>query len=180
MSSTTTKKASKAVTLAQLQALITGLQKQLPSGQFTLVSNAYTTATLVTALQGLITALTAVDAAQASAKAALVTWHAEDAKMLPIVLALKSILLAMYANAPDTLALFGLKPRKAPAPRTAAKKAATAVKAQATREARGTIGKKKKAEITGNVVGVTITPITAPAGAPPAAQPATPAPAASS
>ena len=60
MSSTTTTKASKAAVLAQLQALVSGLQKQLPNGSFTLVSTAYTTATLVQALQGLIAALTAV------------------------------------------------------------------------------------------------------------------------
>jgi hypothetical protein len=171
MSNTTTKATSKAATLAQLQALVAGLQKQLPNGSFTLVSTAYTTATLVQTLQGLIAVLTAVDTAQAGAKAALITWDAEDAKLSPIVLALKRTLLSMYANAPDTLAVFGLKPRKAPAPRTAAEKAATAAKATATREARGTKGKKQKALVTGNVIGVTITPITAPAAAPPAATP---------
>jgi len=169
LSTTTTKATSKAATLAQLQAYITGLQKQLPNGSFTLVSTAYTTAAIVTALQGLITALTAVDTAQAGAKAALVAWQAEDAKWAPIILALKRTLLSMYANAPDTLAVFGLKPRKAPAPRTAAQKAATAAKAKATRQARGTTGKKQKLAVTGNVTGVTITPITAPAPAPVAA-----------
>jgi hypothetical protein len=173
--------------LAQLQALIAGLQKQLPNGSFTLVSTVYTTAALVTALQGLIAALTAVDTAQAGAKAALVTWEAEDAKLGQIILALKRTLLSMYANAPDTLAVFGLKPRKARAPATTAQRAATAAKAAATRAARGTTGSKKKLAVTGNVTGVTITPITAPAPAatppaqpvtaqPAAAQPATPAP----
>jgi len=177
MSGTTTKESSKATVLAQLQALVAGLQKQLPNGSFTLVSTVFTTAALVTALQGLIAALTAVDTAQAGAKAALVAWEAEAAKMGPIVLALKRTLLSMYANAPDTLAVFGLKPRKVPAPRTAAEKAATAAKAKATREARGTTGKKQKLAVTGNVTGVTITPVTAPAPAPePTAQPATPAP----
>ena len=175
MATTTTKTTSKATTLAQLQALIAGLQKQLPNGSFTLVSTAYTTAALVTALQGLIEALTAVDAAQAGAKTALVTWQAEDAKLGPIVLALKRTLLSMYANAPDTLALFGLKRRKAPAPRTAAEQAASAAKAAATRAARGTTGKKKLA-VSGNVTGVIITPITAPA---PATTPVTAQPTAS-
>jgi len=196
---TTTKATSKAATLAQLQALVAGLQKQLPNGSFTLVSTLYTTAALVTALQGLIAALTAVDTAQAGAKAALVTWEAEDAKLGQIILALKRTLLSMYANAPDTLAVFGLKPRKAPGPRTPAQRATTAAKAAATRAARGTTGSKKKLAVTGNVTGVTITPITAPAPAatppaqpvtaqpasppvaapPAAAQPATPAPSAS-
>jgi hypothetical protein len=167
----TSKKATQAATLAQLQTLIAGLQKQLPNGTFTLVSTSYTTATLVPALQATIAALAAVVTAHAGLKAALVAWDAQEAKMGPEVLALKRILLSMFANAPDTLALFGLAPRKVPAPRTAAQKALTAAKAKATREARGTLGKKQKAQITGNVTGVTITPITAPASPEPAAQP---------
>ena len=173
--STTTSKETQAATLAQLQMLISGLQKQLPSGSFTLVSTAYTTATLVPALQGLIAALTAVTAAHASLKVALASWDAEDAKMGPIVLALTRTLQSMYANAPDTLALFGLKPHKAPAPRTSAQKAAAAAKAKATRIARGTASKKAKAAVNGNVTGITITPTTIPTAAPPTAQPATPA-----
>jgi hypothetical protein len=165
--------------LAQLQALISGLQKQLPNGSFTLVSTAYTTATLVQALQGLITVLTAVIAAHAGVKVALASWDAEDAKTGPVVQALIRTLQSMYANAPDTLALFGLKPRKAPAPLTTAQKAVKAAKAEATRQARGTKGPKAKAQITGNVTGVTITPIIAPAAAPQPAAPvvAQPAPA---
>jgi hypothetical protein len=175
---TTTKATSKAATLAQLQALVAGLQKQLPNGSFTLVSTVYTTAALVTALQGLIAALTGVDTAQAGAKAALVIWEAEDAKLGQIILALKRTLLSMYANAPDTLAVFGLKPRKAPGPRTAAQRAVTAAKAAATRAARGTTGSKQKLAVTGNVTGVTITPIVAPApAATPPAQPVTAQPA---
>lgn len=178
MSTTTTRATSKATTLAQLQALVIGLQKQLPNGSFTLMSTVYTTAVLVTALQGLIAALTAVDTAQAGAKAALVIWEAEAAKMGQLVLALKRTLLTMYANAPDTLAVFGLKPRKARAPATTAQRAATAAKAAATRAARGTTGSKKKLLVTGNVTGVTITPIIAPApAATPPAQPVTAQPA---
>jgi hypothetical protein len=171
----TSKKTTQAAALAQLQTLINGLQKQLPNGSFTLVSTAYTTSTLVPALQATIAALNAVLAAHAGLKAALTAWDAEQAKMGPQIQALNRILQSMYANAPDTLALFGLAARKAPAPRTSAQKATAAAKAEATRKARGTLGKKQKAEITGNVTGVTITPITAPAAATPSVQPA-PAP----
>jgi hypothetical protein len=171
MSSTTTK-ATQSATLAQLQALISGLQKQLPSGTFTLASTPYTTAMLVQALQGMIVVLTAVTAAHTSATVAVAAWDAENAKTGPIILALKRTLQTMYSNAPDTLALFGLKPRKAPAPRTAAQIAASAAKAKATREARGTTSKKAKLAITGNVTGVTITPNTAAGASPPPAQPA--------
>jgi hypothetical protein len=166
-------KASYSATSAQLQALISGLQKQLPSGSFTLVSTAYTTASLVQAFQASIETLTAVTAAHASAKVAVAAWLNEQAKMAPTVSALKRTLQAMYANAPDTLSLFGLQPRKAPAPRTAAQLAASAAKAKATRAARGTTSKKQKLAITGNVTSVTITPNTSPAPSPePSAQPA--------
>jgi hypothetical protein len=165
--------------LAQLQALILGLQKQLPSGQFTLLSTVYTTAALVTALQGTLTALTAVTAAHAALKVALAAWDTEEAKMGPVILALRRIPQSMYADAPDTLAVFGLEARKVPAPRTLAQKAATAAKAEATRKARGTTSKKQKLTVSGNVTGVNITPITAPTAAPTVepvnAQPATPA-----
>ena len=173
MSTTTTTKAgNQAETLAQLQALISGLQKQLPSGQFTLVSTAYTTATLVTALQGTVATLTAVTAAHAALKVALAAYDTEDAKMGPVILALRRILQSMYADAPDTLALFGLEARKVPAPRTVEEKAIAAAKARATRAARGTTSKKQKAVITGNVTGVNIVPIPAPTAA--AAAPAQP------
>lgn len=176
---TTKTHATKAATLASLQALAKGLQQVLPNGTFTLVSTAYTTASLVQVLEGLIAALAAVDTAQAGTQAALVAWKADNAKQGPIILALKRVLQSMYANAPDTLAALGLKPRKAPAPRTAADKAAAAAKARATRAARGTGGKKQKALVSGNVTGIVITPVTvAPVvAAPTPAQPATAEPA---
>ena len=167
MSTTTTSKATtQASTLAQLQALISGLQKQLPSGSFTLVSTVYTTPALVTALQGSISTLTAVATAHAALKVALAAWDAEDAKMGPVVLALRRTLQSMYANAPDTLAVYGMEPHMVPVPRTAAEKAASAAKAEATRKARGTTSKKQKLTVSGNVTGITITPVTAPTAAP--------------
>ncbi|HEY1692111.1 MAG TPA: hypothetical protein VGG39_08105 [Polyangiaceae bacterium] len=175
--SSTTSKAPQAVTLAQLQALIAGLQSQLPSGSFLLGGQTYTSAALVSAFQGTIAALAALTAAHAGVTVALAAFQAALAKTGPLSRALKRTLQEQYANAPDTLALFGLKPRKVPAPRTAAEIAAAAAKAKATREARGTTSKKQKLAVTGNVTGVTIMPTTTPAPSPePSAQqaPATP------
>jgi hypothetical protein len=151
---------SKAVNLAQLQSLITGLQKQFPSGQFTLDNTAYTTATLVQALQSLIDAINAVNTVQADAKVAVATMGAKAATVGPLALALRRNLLSMFGNAANTLALFGLEPRKAPAPRTGQENAAAAVKAAATRTARGTTSKKQKLTVSGNVTGIKVTPIT--------------------
>jgi hypothetical protein len=174
MSNTTSSK-SKASTLAQLQALITGLQKQFPNGQFTLGNTAFTTATLVQALQSLIDAINAVNTAQANAKVAVTALGVTVAKVGPVVLALKNNLLSMFGNATNILALFGLEPRKAPAPRKGTEIAAAAAKAEATRKARGTASKKQKLAITGNVTGVQVIPITAPTEAAPS-QPATATP----
>jgi len=171
MSSSTSSK-SKAATLADLQALVSGLQAKFPSGQFTLGNTAFTTAALVQTLTSLIAAIIAVNTAQANAKVAVAALRATAATVGPVVLALRRNLLAMFGNATDTLALFGLKPRKAPAPRTGAEIAAAAAKAEATRKARGTASKKSKLTVTGNVTGVEIVPITTPAAAPPPAQPA--------
>jgi hypothetical protein len=160
--SSTTSSHSKAAVAAQLQALITGLQKQFPNGQFTLGNTAYTTTTLAQALQSLIDAIDAVNTAQAQATVAVAALRDTEEKVGPIVGALKLNLLAMFGDAVDVLALFGLKPHKAPAPRTGEENAAAAAKAKATRNARGTTSKKQKLAVVGNVTGITVTPITAP------------------
>jgi hypothetical protein len=175
--SVTTPRTTKAKTLASLQALVSGLQKQFPNGQFTLESTAFTTQSLVTLLQGVINALESLDAAQLNAKAALTAARAALTQTGPTVSALRRNLLSMFGNAPQTLAIFGLQPLKAPAPRTVEQKAVAAAKVRATRKARGTASKKSKAAIKGNVVGVVLTPITAPPAPPsPSTQPVSTAP----
>jgi hypothetical protein len=173
--SSTTSSTSKAATLAQLQAVIDGLQSQLPNAQFTLGNTTFTTATLVQALQSLVAAIRAANAAQASAEVAVAAMHEAAAKFGPVFLAIKRTLVTMYGNATDKLALFGLKPRKAPAPLTADQLAARKAKANATRAARGTTSAKQKKSIKGNVTGVNLTPVTAPTDAPPTAAPPAPA-----
>lgn len=172
MSATKTK-SSKAVTLARLQALIGGLQKRFPNGQFTLGKVAYTTATLVQLFESLIAAINAVNAAQASAKDAVMAMRGSEAKVNPVLRDLERFILSMFGTtATQDLADFGMEPPKAPAPRTSEEKAAAAAKLRATRAARGTASKKSKRAVKGNVTGVEITPVTAPAPATPSAQPA--------
>jgi hypothetical protein len=169
MSSSTSK--SKAAALAQLLALIAGTQKHLPNGSFTIGSTTYTAASLIQVLGTLVTAMTARIAAATGAKDALVTEQATQTKVGPIALAYKNLVLAAYANASQTLSDFGLAAPKVRAPLSAEQLAARAAKAKATRAARGTTSKKQKLAVTGNVTGVTVTPITAPAASPPPAQP---------
>ena len=90
----------------------------------------------------------------------------------PILQTFTRFLQAMFAGALPTLADFGLSPPKVAAPKTSEQKAAAVAKAEATRIARGTTSKKQKLAIKGNVIGIQVTPITAPSPAAPAAQPA--------
>ncbi len=124
-----------------------------------------TPAQVVAALQNRVSAIDATT----TAKAALAKSYA-DGKTLrtttqPIVNAVKQIALIMYANAPDTLTVFGLVPRKARAPLTLAEKAERAAKAKATRLARNTMGPKAKAKVKGTVTPAAATASTTAPGA---------------
>ncbi len=165
---------SKAAFVACLQSMIDGLQKHSPNGQFTLGGTTFTTASLVTLFESVITAMANETAARAGATDAVAAMNGAVAKAGPVFQSLKSNLLNTNGTATSTLADYGLEPPKARTPLTSAEKTAAAAKAKATREARGTTSKKAKLKVTGNVIGITVTPITAPA-APPAAtaQPAT-------
>lgn len=112
----------------------------------------------------LITSILNVSAAVAPAKA---TWleaaqaieetEASDGKT---VKAVREVVALMFENAPATLASLAIEPRKSPKPLSVEARAAATAKGRATRLARGTSSKKQKALVTGNVTGVTITPVT--------------------
>ncbi len=181
---TTTSRASKAATLASVQALIAGTNKHFSSGNIAFGNAAYTALTLVTLLQSVIDALNAQDAAELTAKGAEENTQKVQAGVGPIISAYKRFIHATFTNATQTLADFGLEPPKAPTPLTVQQKVAKAAKAEATRAARGTTSKKKKLAVKGNVTGVEVIPVTSTPAEPsaqpaPAASPA-PAPAGSS
>jgi hypothetical protein len=171
MSSTTSTK-TKAAALARVQAIIAGTTKHFPNESFTIGSTVYTAASLNQVLQGLASAMTARNAAEAGAKDALAAEHTAQTQVGPILLAYKRLVLAAFANDTLTLADFGLAPPKARTPLTTEQRAARAAKAKATRTARGTTSKKQKLAVKGHVTGVIVTPVTAPTAAiPPPAQP---------
>lgn len=165
MSNNTSK--TKANALAQVQALIAGTAKHFPNGQFTLLGNAYTTATLTQVFTSLANAIAAVVAAHASVKDALQALTQVEAQVGPVMRAYKRYVLAAFANATQDLADFGMQPPKQRKPRTAEQTAAAAAKAKATRAARGTKSAKAKLAIKGDVTGVSITPVTSSAPAAP-------------
>ena len=163
---------TKAGALAQMQALIAGLQKHYPNAEFTFGGVKYTTQDLVTLFGSLIKAIGAVSDAQASAKDAVQAMNGAKAKVTPVFRALRRNLQDTLGTATQMLAEFGLEPPKTPAMRTVEQKAAAKAKADATRKSRGTASKKQKSAIQGNVVGVTVTPVTVTVDPSPAAQPA--------
>jgi hypothetical protein len=170
----TSLKLTKAAALAQVQALIAGTTKHFPTGSFTIGNTTYTSASLVTVLQGLANAMSARDAAEKGAKDASTAAETAHTQVGPIVTAYKRIVVAAFASATQTLADFGLTPPKARTPLTTEQLAARKAKAAATRAARGTTSKKQKLAVKGNVTGVTVTPVTAPTVAPQTAAPGSP------
>jgi hypothetical protein len=177
MATTTTTDPGKQNAASRAEALSEGTTKHFPnaSQQLTIGGVVYTVAEVNTNLQEIAALRTATTDAQASAK---VKVAAEAVKLPPLLLfmsAYTAYVKATFGNAPDVLGDFGVPPRKPRKPLTPAQKAAASAKARATREARGTKGPKAILAVTGNVIGVTVTPITAPVAPAPAAAPA-PAP----
>jgi LPS O-antigen subunit length determinant protein (WzzB/FepE family) len=148
---TSTKKPTKATALAGMQALIAGIQKHFPTGQLTVGNVVFTIAALVLLLQGQVDAMTSQATAQKTADDEMTTLRALQIKNGPTIQALKDLLLAQFGTSSQTLADFGLSPRKVRAPMTVAQKAAAAAKREATRAARGTTGPKAKLAIKGTV-----------------------------
>ena len=156
---------------ARDQSLIDGFTKHGATvGTLTIDGKQYAPADLVKVLQARIDALKGVDAARGPYKAALVAQQAELASTHDLVVAVQQALQLMFRSQVDVLGDFGLAPRKRTNP-TPATKAAAALKAKATREARGTKGKKQKAAIHGVVPETTPEAAPAPAPAPAAAAP---------
>ena len=160
---------TKASALAQVQAIIAGTTKHFPNGSFTIGGTVYTAASLIQVLEGLASAMTARNAAQAGARDALAAEHAAQTQVGPILLAYKRLVLAAFANTTQTLADFGLAAPRARTPLTTEQRAVQVAKARATRVARGTTSRKQKLAIKGHVTGVLVTPVTAPTEVPPPA-----------
>jgi hypothetical protein len=131
------------------QAMIDGVQKFLSQlASLPVGSQTMTPADIVKVFQDRIKVGKAAQAAEAARTAAVKVDRDERAKTAALVQAFRRIVLGMFAQTPDTLAVFGLT-----APKVAKKKvdvkAAAVVKSKATRKARNTVGKKAKLAIKG-------------------------------
>src|ERR1019366_1048198 len=98
------------------------------------------------------------------------------ARERPVIRDYVTFLRATFSNAKSQLGDFGLQAPKARTPLPPEQRLAATAKA--TRVARGTVGKKKKLTVKGDVIGVTVTPITASGPAPSSGTAPAPAPAA--
>jgi hypothetical protein len=148
------------------QKLIDGLNKHSSTlSSLVIGGQSYTTAAIIGLLQGRIATATSVTNVHATWQAAVQADLDERTKTKQFASGLRQALQVAFAGSIDSLADFGLKARKPRTPLTPEQKAAAVKKADATRQARHTMGPKQKAAIKGTV------PATEPA-----TQPAAPAP----
>jgi|SRR5579883_1930631 len=139
----------------QDKKLLAGVQKDLANASFTVNDKPCTSQDVVKVLQGRIDKGLAVEAARAALQAAVKALRDERAQTGQFVSAFRAIVKGMFQS-PETLADFGLSPRKS-TKKTLDSKVTAVAKTKATRKARGTTGSKQKAKIKG----------TAPAATPP-------------
>jgi hypothetical protein len=126
--------------------LIAGSQKHLATlTQVIVEGSSYTPAQAETQLQAFANLRNDVDTARAALKAKLADETAQAPGLRVFFIAFIQFVRAAFGSSPDVLADFGLQPKKARAPLTTEQKAAAAAKRAATRKARGTTGKRKKA-----------------------------------
>ena len=144
---------------AQCRALIAALPKYCANTTFTLAGQDYTTPALLGLVTSLEDAMGAVAPATAAWLAAIAALAAAQAKEGETIRELRTVLGVMFKNAPATLAELDIALHKTRGPLSTEARAAAAAKAAATRQARGTKSKKARAKITGNVTGVTVTPV---------------------
>ncbi len=156
-------KDNKTSTASAAEALSEGTTKHYPnaSQSLTIGGVSYTVTQVTTNLGQISTLRSATVAAQVGAKTKVAAEKVQLPPLMVFMAAYEAYVKATFGQSPDVLADFGLVPRKARKPLTAEQLAAAKAKRQATRKARGTAGSVQKSLITGNVVGVTVTPITA-------------------
>ncbi len=129
------------------QKMIEGIQKHLMNQSFIIQGKPSTTQDVLNVYQGRVNTGQAIPMAQAAYRATLKADRDERSGTAGFARAFRDLVYGMF-DSPDTLADFGLLPRKS-TKKTVKVKAQAIAKSKATREARGTKGKKQKAQIHG-------------------------------
>jgi hypothetical protein len=136
-------------TLNQDQKMIAGVQGHLADKSFIVGDKSYAAKDVIAVYQGRVTTGQAVVTAHAAWLAAVKADRDERAQTAVFAGAFRTIVQGMYQD-PGTLADFGLAPRKS-TKKTVETKSTAVAKTLATRKARGTMGKKQKSKIKGDV-----------------------------
>lgn len=133
--------------------LIAGVKKRFPQGsqQLALGGTTITVDDATSKLETFVTNRAAVVAAQAVARRRLDEERAQLPELNAFITTFTAFLRVTCGTQADALADFGLRPPKTREPRTSEQKAVAAAKCKATREARGTKGRKAIQAIKGNV-----------------------------
>ena len=169
----TTKSTSHGTLKNRDTSVMKGIDKHLTTN-FTIAGTTYTPAELKALFQSEITAIEASDALRKSLTDSVQNVKTVGATVKEAYLLLRGGLITLYGRkANAVLNDFGMQIPKASGPQTVEAKALAKAKSAATRVARHTLGSAQKKAVTGNVVGITTTPVVA--GAPVAsAAPVTP------
>jgi len=139
-------------------AMIGGIQQHLSNATFLVDGQFMPAAGVVAKLQSRVDSSNAVSTAEAAFHGAVSTNAQTEQATARFVTCIRQTVLAMFESKPEVLAAFDVSPRRQPLPRTAEQKVVAAAKARATREARGTMGKKEKAKVKGALTGPVIVP----------------------
>jgi acetyl/propionyl-CoA carboxylase alpha subunit len=162
MTKKTETKTSLATRVGKLQA---GLRKRYPTGSQKLTFRGaqivISVDDAIAKLQAVADNRAAVTAAKAEAAAKIDAENTALNDLLAFVRALVAFIRFTFGDDPTALDDFGVTPLKARTPMTAEQKAVAAAKRQATREARGEVGTKKRKAIKGSVTAqLVVTPET--------------------
>ena len=170
-----TTKNTKGQVVVVAKQLIAGAEKHLASvTQVPLLGSSFTPAQITSELQSLVTLRADVDASKASTTAKIANEATQMPALRAFMSAFESFVKGAFGSSPDVLADFGIT-RKSRAPLTLEAKAAAAAKRASTRAARHTMGSKQKLAVVGDVTGVIVTPVRAPAPTVPTSNPTVPA-----
>jgi hypothetical protein len=158
-----TTKSPKGQVVETAKQLIAGATKNLAAGTtVSFAGGSYTPDQVTQKLQALVDLRSNVDAAKAAVREKLALEAAQAPALTAFARQFRAFAKATFVTSPSALADFGINP-KSRGPQTVEAKTVAVAKRAATRAARHTMGSKQKLSVKGDVTGVVVTPVKAPA-----------------
>jgi hypothetical protein len=135
---------------SRYQSLMSGVKEHWsPSGKYVIGGGRYSKAEIIGRLQSVLDSMKETSARFAAWRAQVAIQRTLEKSLHNFVRYLEFAVRAKHGENRRMLAAFGLEPAKKPGPRTAMVKALAAEKAKATRQARGTLGRRQRLKIKG-------------------------------